>query len=219
MEVLNGNNIKVELERFGSLVLVFDQLDIPSIKKGEWVFLTGRNGTGKTTLFNVLTKSIFPQKGEISLFEKKLNSYTTKELSKTLYLINQNPLASTVDELTVEENLVFSTGNPKNKKFDNLLEEINLQNHGKHLVKNLSGGQRQILAFQIAKIRRTKILMLDEPFASLDSDNIDLATKILMQLKERGTTVLFITHDMDYIKHLDTNYRVFRLENKRINEI
>lgn len=217
IEILSGSNLSVTLNRYGSSITVFENLNLPSIKKGEWIFLIGRNGSGKSTLFNIINKSLRVNEGSIFLNLKDTKEYSSKQLSKIIYLIDQNPISSTIDELTVYENLIFSVGFKNKLLFNKILEDINLTNHKNHLVKNLSGGQRQILAFQIAKLRRTEILLLDEPFASLDPHNVEIATQILKDLNAQGTTIFFITHDLEYINSLkDLNNRIFKIHNGEI---
>lgn len=212
-EILNISNLTVKFNSFGSEISVFDNFTLPTINESEWIFLIGKNGSGKSTLFNVITGKNKDFQGDVEFFGENINSLSHKEKSKLFFLINQNPMSTTVDELTVLENLTLTIGDfVAKEKFTNILKEVGLEKHIKHLVKNLSGGQRQILALLIAKYRKTKLLLLDEPFAALDPNNVSIATEVIKDLWKSGTTIFFITHDMEYIENINIEeIKVFNL--------
>lgn len=203
--ILAIDDLTVTYSRYGSTIKAIDKLTIKPIQKGSWTFLLGSNGSGKTTLFNIITKEINNYSGTILLKGVNLKQYGSRELAKTVFLINQNPLSSTVDELTVWENLVFATDKTINGEFETALQQAGLQNHKHHLVKNLSGGQRQLLALQIAKLMNVQLLLLDEPVAALDPENQKKAIQMINNIWNDGTSIIFITHDNEIINMVEYN--------------
>lgn len=211
--ILVIENLTVTYSRYGSTIKAINNLTIEPIQKGSWTFLLGINGSGKSTLFKTITKEVNNYSGTILLKEVNLKQYGSEDLAKTVFLINQNPLSSTVDELTVWENLVFATGKTNTDEFEKALQQAGLQNHKHHLAKNLSGGQRQLLALQIAKLRNVELLLLDEPFAALDPVNTKKATQMILDIHASGTTVFFISHDTEYVKESSVYHKIIYLNN------
>lgn len=216
--ILSIKNLTVTYNRYGSTVRAIDNLTLDNLKKGSWTFLTGSNGSGKSTLFKTITKEINNYSGAILLNGKDLKQYNPQGIAKTVFLINQNPLSSTVDELTVWENLLFATDKADKEKFENALQQAGLQNHKHHLAKNLSGGQRQLLALQIARLRNVELLLVDEPFAALDPINQEIALQMINKIWKEGTGIVFITHDNKIIDNLEyaTSNKVVLNAGKRL---
>ncbi len=209
--ILSVKNLTVTYDKYGSTVKALDNLTLEPIAQGSWTFLIGSNGSGKSTLFKTITKNITSYTGTIEIAGTDIKKISSSQLSKHVFLINQNPLASTVDELTVWENLLFAINGSVNEKFEESLKQAGLLQHKNHLAKNLSGGQRQLLALQIARLRKVKLLLLDEPFAALDPVNMGNALKIIIDIQESGTAIFFISHDMEYMKNIGVHNKVINL--------
>ncbi len=193
--ILSVKNLTVTYRKYGSTVKALDDLTIEPITKGSWTFLVGSNGSGKSTLFKAITKGFENYSGTIELDGIDVKKIATKQLSEIVFLINQNPIACTVDELTVWENLQFATNDKAKGEFEESLKQLGLCEHKNHLAKNLSGGQRQLLALQIARLRKVKLLLLDEPFAALDPENANKAVTMVTNIWKNGTAVIFVSHD------------------------
>ena len=198
--ILSVRNLSVVYQKYGSTLHALKDINISSVERGSWIYITGSNGSGKSTFFKAITGEIPDFVGEVYIENVNLRNISTVRLSKILFFINQNPHETTVDELTVNENLLFCTKKTQRKEIENSIEKINLSSHKNHLVKNLSGGQRHLLALEIARLRNVQLLLLDEPFSSLDPDNQQVAFELIKELNRQGTTILFITHDMSLIK-------------------
>ena len=215
--ILSIKDLTVIYNKFGSTVKALDKLTIESIQQGCWVFLIGSNGSGKSTLFKAIGNGIDNYSGKIELNGVDIKEYSSENLAKIVFLINQNPLASTVDELTVWENLIYATNGINKSDFDESLKQAGLEQHKDHVVKNLSGGQRQLLALQIARLRKVKLLMLDEPFAALDPVNVEKGLKLITDLQKTGTTIFFITHEMKLLKsHSSSSILIYKLHKGKI---
>ncbi len=193
------SNVSVSYEKFGTTVLALNNVSL-NISKGEWVSIIGPNGSGKTTMLKAISKQLELGSGKVEINSKQIHDMTVKELTSTLFYVNQNPLLGSIPQLTVWENLIATDlpGQPTkevHKKYCELLNEVSLFSHKDQLVQFLSGGQRQILTLIIAKMRASEILLLDEPLASLDPYNTAIALSIIGAMHKSGKTILYITHD------------------------
>jgi len=193
------NNVTVSFEKFGTTVLALNKVSL-DISKGEWISIMGPNGSGKTTMLKAISKQLEHDAGEVEINSKSVNDMTMKELTTTLFYVNQNPLLGSIPQLTVWENLIATdfpgkSHNEATKVYSELLNEVSLLSHKDHLVQFLSGGQRQILTLLIAKMRAPEVLLLDEPLASLDPDNTSIARSIIDEMHKSGKTILYVTHD------------------------
>ncbi len=170
------------------------------VEPGEWVCIVGESGIGKTTLLNLLLKHFSVEKGKIFIFGKDINEISADDLNNLITLIEQEPLF--FGNMTVYENLTLGRDIPwsrivelaKKTGIEDLLKKLS-QNR-KVLMKNsgLSGGEKKRLALLRGILKDTPIVIIDEPTAFLDKENIE---SILTGLKRvlKGKTVLITTHD------------------------
>ncbi len=151
-------------------------------KKGEFTSIVGKSGVGKTTLFNSIC-GLNNYDGEIKRPEK-------------IALVFQN--YSLYPWMTVEENIAFGLGNKSENKIMEIAEKTGLAGMENRYPKQLSGGQQQRVAIARAMASKPDLLLLDEPFANLDS-----FTRLKMQewlnelAHENKTTTILVTHDVD----------------------
>lgn len=208
-------NLSVEFNRWGQSLLALSGINLDVFPK-EWVTIVGHNGSGKSTLLNAIAGNIVLSQGNVEIIDIH-NSETA------LFFITQDPLAGTADGLTLIENLVVSDPSPnkiplnatsRKKMYSNLLDEFGLTSRANQLLKYFSGGERQQIALLIAKIRKPKILLLDEPFASLDKVKVPKCIDAIKCLNLDGCTILQITHDHDFAQMYSD--RTITLENGRI---
>ena len=167
-----------------------------TIKQGEIFGLIGPSGVGKTTLINILTGQLLPTSGEVFVFGRD-----TKQLGDTEY--SQMGMVFDVpglfERLSCEQNLsVFADiyGIDK-KRISHVLEKVNLAASAKTKVSRLSKGMRQRLIIARAILHSPKLLFLDEPTSGLDPLNTSDIHKLILSLKESGTTIFLTTHKMD----------------------
>lgn len=201
-------------------------LEIPYIKFEEGLnFILGSNGCGKSTLLKSFTNqfSDVVTSGDI-FFNGKI--FDRRNVS----LVNQNPLISIVQELSFEDNLIFSimqnfdfislnlfSSNKKRLAVTKVLREYNLHNivvpFSKSIASDLSVGQQQLLAISMRLIRSRNILLLDECTANLDESNKNLILTILNEVTKLGCIILFVTHQFDiYGSHKN----VYKINNKNL---
>jgi len=164
-----------------------------TVKKGEFVSIIGASGSGKSTMFRLITGLENPQSGEIRLAGIRCES----RLGRIGYMPQRDLL---MPWRTVRENAALPLeikGKSELEKVDEMLEKFGLGGYEDKYPGELSGGMRQRVSFLRATLSGSDILLLDEPFSALDA-----LTKLFMQewlleqwVKEKKT-ILFITHDI-----------------------
>ena len=171
------------------------------LEQNKVLSIIGESGSGKTTLAKIICSLLPYDDGKIEINNKNILDYTKQELSNTVQMIFQNPYASFNPKLTIGYSLFEAVNeNIKNKK-DFIKEKLALVDMEEDVFDKFphqfSGGQRQRIAIARALLKEPKILIADEPFASLDVINQSLIMDIFYKIKkEQKTNIIFITHDI-----------------------
>ena len=177
-----------------------------SLDKGEVCGLVGKNGAGKSTLLKIIQGLYHAGSGKVEIF----GADTTKEISDKSYglvgMIFQE--LSLIPEMSVLENL-FLNNEMKARGMINVREEKRkaaefMQKYGVHIsvdekVKNLGSADKQMVEICKAILKQKKILLMDEPTASLDNEQADKFYRMVKQLKEEGISIILITHHLQEI--------------------
>ena len=172
------------------------------IKAGESVAVVGSNGSGKSTLSKLLNGIIVPTSGDVFVFGA--NTKTKEEIFKirrNVGLVFQDPdnqiVATVVDEEVAFalENLCYEQKEIE-KKVDSSLKDVDMLSFKKHLVENLSGGQKSKVCVAGVLAMSPKCIIFDESTSMLDPKSKKEVLKIMKKLNETGTTIINITHDM-----------------------
>ena len=175
-----------------------------SISEGEFVAIMGSSGSGKSTLMNLLGCLDRPSAGSYRLAGREVSKLSRPELAevrnRTLGFVFQS--FNLVPVMTVAENVdypLFIAGVPADERRERVaaqLVAVGLQDHAQHRPDALSGGQRQRVAIARALIKRPRLVIADEPTASLDSHTAD---QVLALMRERcqaeGAAFVIATHD------------------------
>lgn len=162
-----------------------------SAKPGEFIAIIGPSGSGKTTLLNMLS-GLEDASGQQMVFnEKALNVCTDYQLG---YVFQQPRL---MPWLTVNENIQLVLPTIEEEKIETLLAQVGLAGKGDYYPKQLSGGMQRRVAIARAFAVNPELILLDEPFNSLDAPTAATLRLLLADLcKSRGSTVVFVTHDL-----------------------
>ncbi len=209
---------KVSKKYFNKVQEILALKDISiSIKEGEFIAVIGPSGSGKTTLLNLIGGLEYPTEGEIFFNNKKITSYTDKELStyrnQSIGFVFQEFYLEPF--LTVKENVLlpaYFNHSIKNKRklADKIIEEVGLKDKTKVLAKELSGGQKQRTAIARALINDPKIILCDEPTGNLDQQNGKNILELLKSLhKKHKTTLIIATHDGAIAKYANRTIHLY----------
>ena len=171
-----------------------------SLKKGEIFGLLGLNGAGKTTTFRMIMNLISPDFGTITFNGKKIDYDITDKIG---FLTEERSLLL---KMTVKEQMIYY-GTLKSMKKDKIIERLdyllkkfNIEEYKDTKINTLSKGNKQKVQFISAIINEPELLILDEPFSGLDPINVELFKNIIIELKEKGTSIIFSSHRMDHVE-------------------
>ncbi|MFA6532543.1 MAG: ABC transporter ATP-binding protein [Patescibacteria group bacterium] len=192
--------------QYESKKIILDSIKL-KIKKGDFVAILGKNGSGKTSLvscINGLIPHAIPGKltGNIFIDDKNTRDQSIGEISKKVGTVFQDP-DLVIFNLTVEEEVAFGVknlnlNNPE-KRVHDALETVGLAGFEKRDPQNLSGGQKQLLCIACVLAMGTDYIILDEPISNLDYSNAKLVYQILKSIHEKGKTIIVVEHDTDMV--------------------
>lgn len=192
-----------------------------SIKKGEFVFVIGSTGCGKSTLIKMLYREEKPTSGTIligGLNVGKLRNSKVYKLRRKIGVVFQD--FKLLNRSTVYENVAFALeifGLPKDEihtKVLKVLDLVGLKHKAKNYPNELSGGEQQRVAIARSIVNGPKLLICDEPTGNLDENTSMEIMDVLDQINKMGTTVIMVTHDIEIVKKM--NKRVILLDSGRI---
>ena len=170
------------------------------VKDGEIFGLLGLNGAGKTTTFRMIMGLLDDYSGKITLDNKPIDYTVTDKIG---FLTEERSLLT---KLTVDEQIIYY-GILKGmkeadilKKLDYWLDRFNISEYKYKKIKELSKGNQQKIQFISAIIHEPKLLILDEPFSGLDPINVELFKSVILELKEKNTSIIFSSHRMEHVE-------------------
>lgn len=192
-----------------------------TIEDGEFVFIVGDSGAGKTTLFKLLIKEMKPTEGEIFINRKcvtRLRRRKIPYLRREIGVVFQD--FRLLKDRNVYENIAFAQraisvpANEINKNVAEVLTITGISEKYRSFPDQLSGGEQQRVALARALVNKPSILLADEPTGNLDPGNAKAIMEILEEINERGTTVIVVTHNHEIVRAM--NKRVINLKNGMI---
>ena len=194
------------------------------VDKGEFVAILGPSGSGKSTLMNIIGCLDTATSGTYHLHGRDVSALSESELarvrSKEIGFIFQSfQLLQRQDALqNVELPLIYAgmSGHERAARAQQMLERVGLKDKMHHFPNQLSGGQQQRVAIARALANNPEIIYFDEPTSALDPDLIGEVLNVMRQLAEEGMTMLVVTHEMNFARHVSN--RVVFMEGGRIIE-
>lgn len=192
-----------------------------SVEKGEFVFVVGPTGSGKTTLFRLLIRDILPTKGTVVVAGYdivKLPHKKIPHLRKKIGVVFQD--LKLLSDRTIFENIVLPlevSGVKKEdaeKKVNEVMVSVGIEIHANKFPIQLSGGELQRAAIARALVFSPDILLADEPTGNLDPKTGKDILNLLMSINDKGTTIIMATHNIELVN--EVGKRVIALEKGKL---
>ncbi len=190
-----------------------------SLKSGEIHALLGENGTGKTTLMNILAGVIDYDSGQIFYKEKQVDKDNKgmEFLREKISFVHQE--LALIPDLTVAENLFFGQEIKKSFFLDNkkmnenakdILKTLQVEIDPTLRVNNLNSSYQQVIEISKAIMKNSEVIILDEPTSSLSENEIKELFKVIRKLKDQGIAIIFISHKLNEVLEICDSYTVLR---------
>jgi len=193
------------------------------LNEGELLLIIGPSGSGKTTLLSLLGCVIYPSYGDLWVAGQHVNTMKENALARlrlsTIGFVFQN--FNLLAPLTAEENVMMplqlqGVSNAEARdRTQRALETVSMTDRRKSLPKQLSGGQQQRIAIARALVTNPKLVLCDEPTASLDKDSLGVVMRELRNLADGGKSVAVVTHDPRLKEYA---HRIVEVDNGNVRE-
>ena len=172
------------------------------VSQGEIIGILGSNGSGKTTIFQIIIGIIKPNSGSIYLNKKNITKFPIYKRSKNgIGYLSQEPFI--FRNLTVKENielvLEIKKEKKEKKKIKKILQKFNIEKIKNNLGKTLSGGERKKTEIARSIIMNPKFLILDEPFSGVDPIEIEKIKNNIIKFKQKGGGIIITDHNINEI--------------------
>jgi len=191
------------------------------INKGDFVFVVGPTGSGKSTFIKLILKEIEPDSGDIFVAGKSLGKMSNRDIAmhrRGIGMVFQD--FKLLENKTVFENIalamevVHRSRRAINRQVPQMLLVMGIGDKGKSFPQELSAGEQQRVAIARAIINNPSILIADEPTGNLDDDTAWEIMQLLDLINKRGTTVVMVTHAQNIVRRM--HKRVITIEKGRI---
>jgi putative ABC transport system ATP-binding protein len=210
--------------RVGDQEIVALQPTTMQVNEGELLLIIGPSGSGKTTLLSLLGCVLYPTEGRLWVDGQEINRLKENKLARlrlnTIGFVFQsfNLLAplSAEDNVMMPLRLQGVSTTEGRKRAQAALEMVDMMNRRKQLPKQLSGGQQQRVAIARALVTNPKLILCDEPTASLDKDSLDVVMQELRHLANAGKAVCVVTHDPRLERYA---HRIVAVNNGIVTEV
>lgn len=189
------------------------------MEKGDFLFITGKSGSGKSTIIKLLLRELSTSSGRITVAGKEINLLTQKKIPqyrRRIGVVFQD--FSLLQDKNVFQNVAFAQqimGKSKDdirRQVTSTLSLLGLANKYHMLPYQISGGEQQKVCLARAIVNQPQIVLADEPTGNLDSESSCEIMSLLDAIHKRGTTVIVATHDMEQVERL--GHRNMCLDNR-----
>lgn len=191
---------------------LFDRFDL-TVPDGQFVSVVGSNGSGKTSMLNIICGSIEAEDGTILIGGKNVSRMPEHKRNRVIGRVYQNPAMGTCPTMTILENLAMADNKGKpyglrfgtdKRRIDHYRQELSVLGLGLEDKLNvrvgaLSGGQRQAMAMLMSTMTPIDFLILDEHTAALDPKTAEIIMELTEKIvREKGMTTIMVTHNLRY---------------------
>ncbi len=207
-------------KKYSGGIVALNHIDL-HINHGEFVFVVGQSGAGKSTFIKLLLKEIDPTAGKVVIDDVHINALHRRRvpyLRRKMGVVFQD--FRLLPKKTVYENVAYSMEivgtKPKDvrKRVPLVLSMVGLSNRAKYYPDQLSGGEQQRVSIARAMINNPPILIADEPTGNLDPETSWEIMRLLKQINRNGTTIIMATHDQNIVDAM--KMRVIELDDGKI---
>ncbi len=191
------------------------------IDDGEFAFIVGASGAGKSTFLKLIMREETPSSGEVIVNNYRLSSLKRKQVPyfrRTMGIVFQD--FRLIDTMTVYDNVAFSmrvigkTKREIRRRVPYVLQLVGLQDKSNRFPKELSGGEQQRVGLARALVNNPSLIIADEPTGNVDPQMSHDIVELLTQINEKGTTVLMVTHEHELVHQFP--HRVITLKGGHI---
>ncbi len=178
------------------------------IEKGEFVFIVGSSGAGKSTFTKLITCEERPTSGELYVAGDEVSKIPQRKIPyvrRKMGIVFQD--FRLIEHMSVYDNVAFAmrvvgaSGRTIKKRVPYILSLVGLQHKAKHLPSELSGGERQRVGLARALVNNPSLIIADEPTGNIDPALSFEIVDLLAEINRRGTTILMVTHEHSLVKH------------------
>lgn len=189
-----------------------------NIEKGEFVFIVGSSGAGKSTFLKLIMREELPSSGEIIVNDMHLEKMKRKKvpyLRRTMGIVFQD--FRLINKMTVYENVAFAMrcvgmkSSTIKKRVPYVLDLVGLSEKANDHPNELSGGEQQRVSLARALVNNPAMIIADEPTGNIDPELSYEVIELLSEINKRGTTVIIVTHEHELVKSFGK--RVIEIEN------
>ncbi len=188
-----------------------------TIDKGEFVFIVGSSGAGKSTFLKLIMREEVPTSGSIIVNGMQLDKMKRRHvpmLRRSMGIVFQD--FRLIDKMTVYDNVAFAMraigARPRaiKKRVPYILELVGLEGKSDRYPAELSGGEQQRVGLARALVNNPQMIIADEPTGNIDPEMSYEIIELLSEINKRGTTILIVTHELDLVQSF--NRRVITIE-------
>jgi len=197
---------------------VLDDLNF-KLNQGEFIFLIGKSGSGKSTFLQMIYMNLMPMQGKV-----RVGGYSSDTIKKRELPFLRRKIGIVFQEFrllqdrNIYDNLAFIlevTNTPRKeikRRVNNVLSDVGLSHRRSSMPNELSGGEQQRVAIARALVNEPSLILADEPTGNLDPDTSVEILDIFKKINSRGTSIIFATHNYELVKKA-ANMKIIKLEN------
>ena len=195
-----------------------------TVEQGDFVSVVGSNGSGKTSMLNILCGSIPVEAGQILMHGEDISRMKEYKRNRKIGRVYQNPALGTCPSMTILENMVLApmkvrgmSREEAEKKARALLDRVGLADRADAYPIQLSGGQKQRVAIVRALAMEPEVMLFDEPTSALDPEMVGEVLDVMKELAKEGMTMVCVTHEMGFAREVG-NRVLFMADGKLLEE-